>query len=93
VLYLRYGEFHQMSRRPDRAEHGAAGRAGRDPAGRATGRWRPAGARRGPGPGRSTGDGLLFSPQDAAESARSLALTLAMQASLGAYDDTLGAWA
>lgn len=35
-------------------------------------------------------DGLLFAPQDAAESAASLKLTLDMQASLGAYDDTPG---
>ena len=40
-------------------------------------------------PGPHSADGLLLAPQDAAESAASLALTLAMQASLGAFDDTL----
>lgn len=41
-------------------------------------------------PGPLAGDGLVLSAQDSAESAASLALTLAMQGSLGAYDDTLG---
>jgi predicted ester cyclase len=41
-------------------------------------------------PGPLAGDGLLFSAQDAAVSAASLQLTLGMQASLGAHDDTLG---
>ncbi|MEO6626869.1 MAG: hypothetical protein ABIN37_18875 [Burkholderiaceae bacterium] len=37
-----------------------------------------------------SGDGLLFATQDPAQSAASLKLTMDMQASLGAHDDTLG---
>ena len=37
------------------------------------------------------GNGRLLSAQDPSESAQSLALTMAMQATLGAYDDTQGA--
>jgi hypothetical protein len=40
-------------------------------------------------PGPLAGDGLVLTAQDPAQSAASLALTLAMQGSLGTYDDTL----
>ncbi|WP_299842775.1 ester cyclase [uncultured Paracoccus sp.] len=42
-------------------------------------------------PGPITGDGLVLTPQDPEESAASLAQTLAMHATLGAYNDTTGA--
>ena len=41
-------------------------------------------------PGPITGDGLRFADADPAESAASLAQTLAMHAALGAYDDAAG---
>jgi predicted ester cyclase len=40
--------------------------------------------------GPQSNDGIVLREQDPAESAASLALTLAMQASLGAHDDSLG---
>lgn len=42
-------------------------------------------------PGPITGDGLVFHDTDPAQSAASLAQTLAMHATLGAYDDLAGA--
>ena len=89
VVYLRYGEFHQM----------VAGKIAQSSVLidvldfiRQAGFW-PLGPSRGheamwPGP--ISGDGILLSPQDERESAASLKLTLDMQASLGRYDDTLG---
>jgi predicted ester cyclase len=87
VIYLRYGEFHQL-------QDGKiiqstvlfdvldfirqAGFWPLTPSRGVEAMW----------PGPHSADGLLLAPQDAAESAASLALTLAMQASLGAYDDT-----
>jgi predicted ester cyclase len=89
VLYLRYGEFHQMV--DGRIVQSSVLLDELD-AIRQAGHWplAPSRGQEGAWAGPLTGDGLLFSPQDAAESARSLALTLAMQASLGAYDDTQG---
>jgi predicted ester cyclase len=90
LVYLRYGEFHQM----------AEGKIVQTTMLvdvldflRQIGLW-PLGPSRGC-EGRWAGpqlaDGLLFAPQDPQQSASSLALTLAMQASLRAYDDAPGA--
>jgi predicted ester cyclase len=88
LLYLRYGEFHQL----------VDGRIVQSTvlldvlnAIRQMGFWPlpPSLGFEGMWPGPVAGDGLVLSAQDAAQSASSLALTLAMQAALGAYDDTL----
>jgi hypothetical protein len=87
VLCLRYGEFHQMaggrivqsSVLVDILD--AIGQAGFWPVAPSRGRE---GAWRGP----NGHDGLVFTPQDGALGAASLKLTMDMQASLGAYDDT-----
>lgn len=88
LLYLRYGEFHQL----------VDGRIVQSTvlldvldAIRQMGFWPlpPSLGLEGMWPGPLAGDGLGLSVQDAAQSASSLALTLAMQAALGAYDDTL----
>ena len=87
VVYLRYGEFHQM----------AGGKIVQSTVlvdildlVRQAGFWpiAPSRGREGQWQGPLTADGLLFAPQDAAQSAASLKLTLDMQASLGSYDDT-----
>jgi SnoaL-like domain/SnoaL-like polyketide cyclase len=89
VVFWRYGEFHQIQDGLivqstvllDVLDFlGQIGLWPLMPSRGAEGRW----------PGPLQGDGLVLSPQDPAESAASLALTLAMQASLGDYDDTLG---
>ena len=89
VLYLRCGEFHQMV--DGRIVQSSVLLDVLD-AIRQAGHWplAPSRGQEGSWAGPFMGDGLLFSPQDAAESAASLTLTLDMQASLGAYDDTLG---
>ena len=89
VVYLRYGEFHQM----------VDGRIVQTTmlldvldAIRQAGFWplAPSLGQEGVWAGPVSADGLLFAPQDAAESAASLRLSLDMQASLGAYDDLQG---
>ena len=89
VMYWRYGEFHQV----------VDGRIIQSTvlldvldAIRQAGYWpmAPSLGREGRWSGPSVADGLVLSPQDPVQSAASLALTLAMQASLGTYDDTLG---
>ena len=89
VVYLRCGEFHQM----------VDGKIVQSTvlldvldAIRQAGFWplAPSLGQEGVWAGPQAADGLLFTPQDAAESAASLKLSLDMQASLGAYDDTLG---
>jgi len=89
VVYLRCGEFHQMV--DGRIVQSSVLLDVLD-AIRQAGYWplAPSRGQEGSWAGPFMGDGLLFSPQDAAESAASLTLTLDMQASLGAYDDTLG---
>ena len=88
LLYLRYGEFHQM----------VDGRIVQSTvlldvldAIRQMGFWPlpPSPGFDGMWPGPQAGDGLVLTAQDPAQSAASLALTLAMQGSLGTYDDTL----
>ena len=88
MLYLRYGEFHQL----------VDGRIVQSTvlldvldAIRQMGFWPlpPSLGVEGMWPGPLAGDGLGLSVQDAAQSASSLALTLAMQAALASYDDTL----
>jgi len=89
VIHLRVGEFHQM----------VDGRIVQSTvlldvldAIRQAGFWPlpPSLGQEGLWAGPFSGDGLLFTPQAAAESSASLKLTLNMQATLGAYDDTLG---
>lgn len=88
LLYLRYGEFHQL----------VGGRIVQSTvlldvldAIRQIGFWPlpPSPGFEGMWPGPLAGDGLVLTAKDPAQSAASLALTLAMQGSLGAYDDTL----
>ena len=90
VIYLRYGEFHQM----------AQGKIIQSTVLvdildfiRQAGFWplAPSLGQEGPWQGPLGRDGLVFAAQDASESAASLKLTLDMQASLGAYDDTTNA--
>ena len=88
LLYLRYGEFHQLV---DGLIVQSTVLLDVLDAIRQMGFWPlpPSPGFEGMWPGPLAGDGLVLSAQDPAESAASLALTLAMQASLGAYDDTL----
>ena len=88
LLYLRYGEFHQL----------VDGRIVQSTvlldvldAVRQMGFWPlpPSPGFEGMWAGPLAGDGLVLTAQDPAQSTASLALSLAMQASLGAYDDTL----
>ena len=88
LLYLRYGEFHQL----------VDGRIVQSTvlldvldAVRQMGWWPlpTSPGFEGMWAGPLAGDGLVLTAQDPAQSAASLALSLAMQASLGAYDDTL----
>jgi SnoaL-like polyketide cyclase len=90
MIYLRYGEFHQMV--DSKIVQSTvlvdvldfirqAGFWPMAPSLGAEGMWA----------GPISNDGILLKPQDPDESAASLKLTLAMQASLGAYDDTLKA--
>lgn len=87
LIYLRYGEYHQMVE--GKIIQSTVLIDILDFIGQ-TGFWpiAPSRAREGRWAGPQSADGLLFAPQDARQSAASLALTLAMQASLGAYDDT-----
>lgn len=87
LVYLRYGEFHQM----------VGGKIAQSTVLidvldfiRQAGFWpiAPSRGQEGMWPGPISADGVLLDTQDPAHSATSLALTLAMQASLGAYDDT-----
>ena len=89
LVYLRYGEFHQM----------VEGKIVQSTVLvdildfiRQAGFWplAPSLGCEGMWAGPLSVDGLLFTPQDPAVSAASLQLTLDMQASLGAYDDTQG---
>lgn len=89
VIYLRYGEFHQMEQ----------GRIVQSSVLvdildfiRQAGFWpiAPSLGQEGQWQGPRERDGLVFTPQDPQQSAASLKLTMAMQASLGAYDDTAG---
>jgi predicted ester cyclase len=89
VVYWRYGEFHQMQ--DGRIIQSTVLLDVLDVIGQ-TGHWPlpPSRGAEGRWPGPLLADGILLTPQDPAESAASLALTLAMQASLGTHDDTLG---
>ena len=87
TIYLRYGEFHQM----------AAGKIGQSTVlidvidfMRQAGYWPLVASLgvEGMWPGPFSADGVCLCESDAAQSAASLKLTLAMQASLGGYDDT-----
>jgi predicted ester cyclase len=89
VVYLRYGEFHQL----------VAGKIVQSTVLmdvldfiRQAGFWplAPSLGQEGTWSGPISGDGVLLSMQNPLESAASLKLTLDMQASLGAHDDTLG---
>jgi len=89
VIYLRYGEFHQMEQ----------GRIVQSSVLvdildfiRQAGFWpiAPSLGQEGQWQGPRERDGLVFTPRDPRQSAASLKLTMAMQASLGAYDDTAG---
>ena len=88
MIYLRYGEFHQM----------VGGKIVQSTVLvdvldfiRQAGFWpiAPSLGAEGMWPGPISNDGVILTPQDPLESAASLELTLAMQVSLGAYDDTL----
>ena len=88
VIYLRYGEFHQM----------VDGKVVQSTVLvdvldfiRQAGFWpiAPSLGAEGMWPGPISNDGIVLTAQDPAESAASLKLTLAMHAALGAYDDTL----
>ena len=88
VMYLRYGEFHQM----------LTGKIVQSTVLldvldfiRQAGFWpiAPSLGQEGMWPGPISADGLLFTTQDAAQSAASLKLTMDMQASLGAHNDPL----
>ena len=87
VIYLRYGEFHQLQ--DGKIIQSTVLFDVLDFI-RQVGFWplTPSRGVEAMWPGPHSADGVLLAPQDAAESAASLALTLAMQASLGAYDDT-----
>ena len=89
VAYLRYGEFHQMV--DGRIVQSTLLLDVLDVI-RQAGFWplAPSLGQEGVWAGPVSADGLLFAPQDAAESAASLKLTLDMQASLGAFDDSQG---
>ncbi|MEP6970200.1 MAG: nuclear transport factor 2 family protein, partial [Betaproteobacteria bacterium] len=87
VVYLRYGEYHQM----------VQGKIVQSTVLvdimdfiRQAGFWpiAPSRGREGRWAGPQSADGLVFTAQDAQESAASLQLTLDMQATLGTYDDT-----
>lgn len=89
VIYLRYGEFHQMQQ----------GRIAQSSVLvdvldfiRQARFWpiAPSLGQEGAWPGPRDRDGLVFTVQDPQQSAASLQLTLDMQAALGAYDDTAG---
>ena len=90
VVYLRYGEFHQLV---DGKIVQSTVLADILDLVRQAGFWpmAPSLGQEGMWPGPYSSDGLLLTPQDAAESPASLQLTLAMQGSLGAYDDTRNA--
>ena len=88
LIYLRYGEFHQMvdgkivqsTVLVDVLDFiRQAGFWPMAPSLGAEGMW----------PGPISNDGIVLTAQDPLEAAASLKLTLAMQATLGAYDDTL----
>ncbi|MEY3610584.1 MAG: hypothetical protein RJB14_306 [Pseudomonadota bacterium] len=90
VIFLRYGEFHQM----------VEGRIVQSTVLidmldfiRQTGFWPivPSLGQEGRWPAPKSGDGLVFEAQKPEVSAASLKLTMDMQASLGAYDDTANA--
>ena len=89
AVYLRYGEFHQME----------GGRIIQSTVLmdvldfiRQAGFWpiAPSLGQEGMWSGPISADGIVLTPQPDDESAASLKLTLAMQASLGAYDDSQG---
>ena len=86
VVYLRYGEFHQMV---DGKIVQSTVLADILDLVRQAGFWpmAPSLGQEGMWPGPFSSDGLLLTPQDGAESAASLELTMAMQGSLGAYAD------
>ena len=89
VIHLRYGEFHQMV--DGRIVQSTMLLDVLDVI-RQAGFWplAPSLGQEGLWAGPYLADGLLFAPQDAAVSAASLKLTLDMQASLGAFDDSHG---
>jgi predicted ester cyclase len=90
IVYLRYGEFHQMV--DGKIVQSTVLLDVMDFI-RQAGFWplAPSLGAEGMWSGPISSDGIVLSPQDPDESAASLKLTLAMQASLGAYDDTLKA--
>ncbi|MCW5628550.1 MAG: hypothetical protein KIT47_06805 [Rhodoferax sp.] len=89
VIYLRYGEFHQMAQ--GRIVQSSVLVDVLDVI-RQAGFWpiAPSLGQEGQWQGPLDRDGRVFTVQDAAESAASLKLTMDMQASLGAYDDSQG---
>ena len=88
VIYLRFGEFHQMV--DGKIVQSTVLMDVLDFI-RQAGFWpiAPSLGAEGLWSGPISNDGILLSPQDPLESAASLALTLAMHASLGGHDDTL----
>jgi predicted ester cyclase len=90
IVYLRYGEFHQMVN--GKIAQSTVLMDVLDMI-RQAGFWpmAPSLGAEGMWPGPFANDGVLLTEQDAQESAASLSLTMAMQASLGAYNDTLNA--
>ena len=89
LIYLRYGEFHQMV---DAKIVQSTVLVDVLDFIRQAGFWpiAPSRGQEGMWPGPISADGILLAEQDPAQSAASLALTLAMQDSLGAYDDSQG---
>lgn len=89
-VYLRYGEIHEL--RDGKIVQSNCLWDVLDLI-RQTGYWplAPSLGLEGMWPGPLTGDGLNFSAADSEESAKSIAQTLAMHGTLGAYDDLAGA--
>ena len=89
-IYLRYGEVHEL--RDGRIVQSNCLWDVLDVI-RQAGFWplAPSLGTEGMWPGPLTGDGLGFSKRDKAQSAKSIAQTLAMHGTLGAYDDLAGA--
>ena len=88
IIYLRYGEFHQVV---DGKIMQSTVLIDVLDVIRQAGFWpiAPSLGAEGMWPGPLSNDGIVLDVQDPAESAASLALTLAMHAALGSYDDTL----
>lgn len=89
VVYWRYGEMHQVEQ--GRIVQSTVLLDVLDFI-RQAGYWpiAPSRGQEGMWPGPISADGLVLAPQDARQSAASLKLTMAMQATLGAHSDALG---